>query len=244
MITLSISASLAIIFAAAVIGAIPPLLGKWNNRQLHLFIAFGAGVFIGAVFFHLIPEAMTGSPDILTNFMVLTGFMIVLIVDRLIVPRLSAASADEGVNRHLAVSLSAFAGLSIHSLVAGFSLGAGLVSPQVAFVIVLAIISHKTIAAFSLATMLRLSNIPLKRSILLLAVFSSLTPIGALVSYFMFTTFNEAHYAIPTALAAGSFLYVASMNMLPEAFHYSESRLGPLLALSAGIAVMIAITGL
>lgn len=244
MISLSITTSLIIIFAAAVVGAIPPLLGKWDNRQLHLFIAFGAGVFIGAVFFHLIPEAMTGSPGSLTNFMVLNGFMIVLTVDKIIVPRLSLSSSDEGANRHLAVSLSAFAGLSIHSLVAGFSLGAGLVSPQMTFVIVLAIIAHKTVAAFSLATMLRLSNISLKRTIILLAVFSAITPIGALASYFLFSSFNETHYAIPTALAAGSFLYVASINMLPEAFHHSDRRLGPLLALSAGIVVMIVIAGI
>ncbi len=258
MITLSQVSSLAGILLAAVIGALPPLLGRWSDRQLHLFVAFGAGVFLGAVFFHLIPETIAAQPDlsglsggqtggltdVLTNFMILNGFMVVLFVERVLVRHRHHDCDDEAEHRHQVVGLSAFIGLSIHSLMAGFALGASFVAPRMALVIFLAIVSHKSVAAFSLATVFRLSNIPLKRALLMLAAFALCTPVGALLSLPLVHTLSEIHITIPTALAAGTFIYVATMDLLPEAFHDTRKRLGPFVALSIGILVMLLVTRL
>ncbi len=235
---------LAGILLAAIVGALPPLLGRWSDRQLHLFVAFGAGIFLGAVFFHLIPETIASQPDILTNFMILNGFMVVLFVERVLVRHTHHDCDDEAEHRHHVVGISAFIGLSIHSLMAGVALGAGFVAPRMALVIFLAIVSHKSVAAFSLATVFRLSDIPLKRSLAMLAIFALCTPIGALLSLPLVNRLSDFHIAIPTALAAGSFIYVATMDLLPEAFHDTRKRLGPFLALSIGILVMLLITRL
>lgn len=45
-----------VIFLVAAIGSILPFIRKWNTERLHNFVAFGAGVFLGAVFFHLLPD--------------------------------------------------------------------------------------------------------------------------------------------------------------------------------------------
>ncbi|UCH62764.1 MAG: ZIP family metal transporter [Fidelibacterota bacterium] len=242
MLSLSNAGSLAGILLAAVVGALPPLLGRWSDRQLHLFVAFGAGVFLGAVFFHLIPETMAAQRDVLTDFMILNGFMVVLFVERVLVRHRHHDCDDMAEHRHQVVGISAFIGLSIHSLMAGFALGASFVAPRIALVIFLAIVSHKSVAAFSLATIFRLSNIPLKRALVMLAVFALCTPVGALLSLPLLNTLSEIHITIPTALAAGTFIYVATMDLLPEAFHDTRKRFGPFVALSIGIFVMMLIT--
>lgn len=242
MLPLSFSGSLVLILIAALIGALPPLLGRWNDRQLHLFVGFGAGVFLGAVFFHLIPEAIISQPDPLTNFMILSGFMLVLFVERVLVRRNNHGRDERAERRHQVVGISAFVGLSIHGILAGFALGVGFVEPKIALVIFLAIITHKTTAAFSLATVFKLSGFPTRRSLWMLAVFALSTPAGALVSLPLLNTLNTIHFAIPTSLAAGTFIYVATMDLLPEAFHDYRKPLGPFIALSIGILLMLLVT--
>lgn len=242
MLPLSFSGSLALIFMAALIGALPPLLGRWNDHQLHLFVGFGAGVFLGAVFFHLIPEAIISQPYPLTNFMILSGFMLVLFVERVLVRRGNRAQINQAERRHQVVGISALVGLSIHGFLAGIALGVGFVEPRVALVIFLAIITHKTTAAFSLATVFKLSGFSTRRSLGMLAVFALSTPAGALFSLPLLNTLSTIHFAIPTSLAAGTFIYVATMDLLPEAFHDYRKPLGPFVALSSGILLMMLVT--
>ena len=244
MASLSNISSLLGIFLAAVLGSLPPLLGRWSDRQLHLFVAFGAGVFLGAVFFHLIPETITAQPDLLTNFMILNGFMVILFVERVLVHHRHHDSEEEAKYRHQIVGISAFIGLSIHSLMAGFALGASFAAPRLTLAIFLAIISHKSVAAFSLATVFQLSNTSLKQSLMMLGIFALCTPVGALLSMPLVNILSEIHITIPTAIAAGTFIYVATMDLLPEAFHDTRKRLGPFVALSIGILVMLLVTQL
>ncbi|MEE9162971.1 MAG: ZIP family metal transporter, partial [Candidatus Neomarinimicrobiota bacterium] len=210
---------------AAFVGALPPLLGRWSDRQLHLFVAFGAGVFLGAVFFHLVPEAMAHQPNLLTNAMILIGFMAVLLVERVLVVSRQVAGEMPGEQRHHIVGISAFVGLSLHSLAGGFVLGAGLIAPKLALVLFLVVLSHKPVEGFTLATVFRLSELPLRRSLVLLAIFAACTPVGVLLAVAVLNSLEGTYTAIPAALAAGTFIYVATMDLLPEAFHNQQNRL-------------------
>ena len=230
------------IFLAAIIGALPPLLWHWSDRQLHLFVSFGAGVFLGTVFFHLIPETVTMESGLLNEFMLLNGFMVALFVERVLVRHTHHDCDDQSAHRHQVVGMSALIGLSIHSLTAGFALGASFSTPSLAFVIFLAIVSHKTVAAFSLATVFKLSEIPLKRAVLMLALFAACTPLGALISLPLVHLIRDIHLTVPTALAAGTFIYVATMDLLPEAFHNTRKRFATFFTLSIGILLMLFIT--
>ncbi len=227
------------IFLAAVLGALPPLLGQWSDRQLHRFVAVGAGIFLGAAFFHLIPETLIVYPGVLTNFTLLSGFMLMLFVERVVVRHRHPDCDEEVLHRHQVVSLSAFIGLSLHSLMTGLALGAGLSHGSSAPIIFLAIVSHKSVAAFSLATVFRLSELSSRHSLAYLAVFASITPIGALLSLPLMNVLTEVHLSIPNSLAAGTFIYVATMDLLPEAFHDQNRRIGTFIFLSIGILLML-----
>lgn len=227
---------IAVIFLFAIIGSILPFVRKWKSDLLHLFVAFGAGVFLGAVFFHLLP-AVKASKDAFV--FVLLGFLFVLLFEQLTTGHYEHGHQDPS-HRHDVVGMAAFAGLVVHSLTAGFALGVAAISnEELGFVVFFAVIAHKAVAAFSLSTVLRLSDFSVKKSIKLLLTFSVMTPLGAIIAYLLIDRLSPAAMEVPTALAAGTFLYVATMDLLPEAFHVQGRRVLAMLSLLLGLIVML-----
>jgi zinc and cadmium transporter len=229
------------VFLAAVLGGALPLLRAWRHNHLHVFVAFGAGVFLGAFFLHLLPDVMRAGSPTLASGLMLTGFLAVLAIERVLLRHHAFSCPDGCPHRHAIVGISSFVGLSAHSLTAGLALGVTVVAPSLGTVIFIAIIAHKATAAFSLATVFRLSNLGLRPALLLLGTFALMTPLGALLAVPLYEQLRGARLVIPTALAAGTFLYVATMDLLPEAFHEGEYRVAPFVAVVAGILVMFVI---
>jgi len=229
-----------VIFVFAMIGSILPFIKKWRSDLLHLFIAFGAGVFLGAVFFHLLPD-VSASKDVFV--FVLAGFLFVLLFEQFTAKHHDVDCGPDCPHKHDVVGLSAFVGLTIHSLTEGFGLGVGaLTNPALGLVIFIAIIAHKAVGSFSLATVLRLSSFSTKKSMTLLVIHALMTPIGALVAYKLISSLFGGASAVATALAAGTFLYVATMDLLPEAFHLHSRRGWATLSMLFGLVLMFAIT--
>lgn len=52
---------IAAIFGVAVLGGAVPFFVRWNERGLHVALALATGVFLGAVFLHLLPEVAAQS---------------------------------------------------------------------------------------------------------------------------------------------------------------------------------------
>jgi zinc transporter ZupT len=230
----------AVILLFSVVGCVLPFLRKWKSDHLHLFVAFGAGVFLGAVFFHLLPN-VKGSKDAFV--FVLAGFLFVLLFEQLTAKHHDDDCGHDCPHRHDVVGMAAFVGLVVHSLTAGFALGLSALSNEVlSAVLFFAIIAHKAVGAFSLATVLRLSSFSTWKSAMLLIVFSLMTPLGAVVAYLLMSDMRLVSIQIPTALAAGTFLYVATMDLLPEAFHIKGRRTGAVLSMFLGLGVMLAVS--
>jgi len=229
------------IFFVALLGAVPPLLKNWNSRQLHLFIAFGAGVFLGAIFLHLLPDALSEGTETLASSMVLSGFLLILLIERIIFGSHKVHCDDLCGHRHAIVGMAAMIGLSAHSLTEGISLGLGMADEGVGFVIFLAIIGHKSIDAFSLATIFRLAEFSLKKTAGLILLLSLMTPVGALITIPFLGTMKEINLAVTAGLTAGTFLYVTTMDLLPEAFHSEKERASTFVWLILGIFIMFLI---
>lgn len=228
------------IFVFAAVGAVLPFVKRWRSDVLHLFIAFGAGVFLGAVFFHLLPD-VRASKDAFV--FVLAGFLFILLFEQLTATHHDHDCGPDCPHRHDVVGSAAFVGLVIHSLTAGFALGVGILAdPRLGLVMFLAILAHKAVASFSLATVLRLSSFSVRKSAGLLTAFALMTPVGALAAYTLMSDLGPTAIQISTALAAGTFLYVATMDLLPEAFHVKGRRRGAVASLLAGLCVMLLIS--
>jgi zinc transporter ZupT len=229
------------IFFVAIAGGLPPVFRKWSDRQLHRFIAFGAGVFLGAIFLHLLPDAFAeGSAD-LTSAMVLSGFILILLAERILFGSHRIHCGEDCGHRHEVVGIVALIGLSVHSLTEGFGLGVGLLEPELGLVIFIAIIAHKATAAFSLSTIFQLARFSKKKTLGLILLFALMTPLGALISLPFIESLMDVSLAIPTGITAGTFLYVATMDLVPEAFHVDKERGESFVWLVFGILIMILI---
>ncbi|MBI4212512.1 MAG: ZIP family metal transporter [Deltaproteobacteria bacterium] len=229
-------------FLAAMIGALPPLFGRWTSRELHLFIAFGAGIFLGAIFLHILPEVATGDFGSLANAMVLTGFVGILLVERVLLAKHEQSCGAICGHGHTVIGLTAMVGLTIHNISEGLALGFGMSNPRLGFVVFLSIIAHKSVSAFSLATVFRLAGFSRKKSLLLLIIFAFTIPISALFPVLVSTDLPTSAINVASAIAAGTFLYVATCDLLPEAFHGEHQRPKTFAALISGIGIMFLLT--
>jgi zinc and cadmium transporter len=219
-------------------GGLLPLLRTWDRRAVRLLLAFGTGVFLGAVFLHMIPEAAVHLGARLGPA-VLAGFLLIYLLERFVMVH---PCEEEGCDFHR-MGIAAFVGITLHSLIDGFALGAGLSIASLSVAVTLAIVLHKLPASLALSGILLHCDYPRSRIVLMMLFFSISTPLGAVFSFGVLPelTGEALHYAI--AFSAGTFLAIATADLLPQVHSAPEGRFRNLFALFAGILVMT-LTGL
>lgn len=223
-----------IIFFSAVVGGGLVFVRKWSDDWLHLFISFGAGIFLGTVFLHLIPEAFHHEHTALSGLFLLIGFMLIFFIERFL---FSKGTGDYD-HSHKVISITALVGLSIHSIIAGFGLAVGDQFEGLGAMIFFSIIAHKSTAAFSLSSLFMLAKFSVRKRLGLLVLFALMTPLGALLFGPIFSNISEESLAPFLGLTAGTFLYVAVSELLPEVFHTKEKQYAKLALVIIGIIIM------
>ena len=209
-----------VIFAATFGVGMLTLIRKWEDEPLHLFVSFGAGIFMGVVFFHMLPEAFNSQEAGAVPVMLLAGFLLVFFVERFLI-----TTGDGGVvHEHKAIAVTALIGLTVHSIIEGFGLTMASYDSHFIDLFFYSILSHKIPAAISLASLFLLARLSKKIVVLLLLLFSLATPVGALFSFPIFSQSGSTYVAYLTALTAGSLLYIATGELLPEVFHTRSQR--------------------
>jgi len=230
------------IVVAALIGAILPLIRNWSSLQLHLFTALSAGVFIGAAFLHMIPDAMEMTSTHSALLFVLIGFIFILFAERVIMHSHAKECVEVCEHDHMLTGFTAFFGLMIHSIIAGIGLGvAVLVEPTLGVIVFAAIMAHESIELFSLSTVFKLARFENKKIFAFVIPLSLMKPAGAWIAILTFEIVAKIELGIPLALAAGTFLYVGICDLLPEAFHEEKKRYSGFILVLTGIAIMYAI---
>src|SRR5262245_34721153 len=101
------------------------LLALRLKDRLHLILGFSAGAIIGVAFFDLIPEALetageSYSPQVITTIIAL-GFVLYLILDRLIVLHRHHEHDDDHTHTHRGIFGAG--SLSVHSFLDGMGIG-------------------------------------------------------------------------------------------------------------------------
>ncbi|KAJ6253574.1 zinc transporter zip1 [Anaeramoeba flamelloides] len=110
------------------------------------------------------------------------------------------------------ISFILFVSLSFHSLLAGMSFG--IATRKEIIPILVAILSHKASAAFSLGvSLVRAYDKKLKFIISEVLVFSLTTPIGSIIGWVMSDYSGEKIINVFLALASGSFLFVSMIEI-------------------------------
>ena len=182
-----------------------------HNPFLESADAFASGIFLGAALFHLLPDAIAHFAALgnhhypLAELFCALGFLILLFLERLSQRNFFIFTAPYMI----AIILI------IHSLIEGAALGAN-TTLATAAIIFIAIIAHKSSESFALAVILNRSQLALRRIILLVGIFSIMTPIGialgTILTSFLQVKTGQILTAGFNAFAAGTFLYMSTLH--------------------------------
>lgn len=232
--------ALVMLVGSYVAGSIPLNVSMSEDKLLKVTV-FGAGLLVGTALAVIIPEGVralfsertvlvtkdyTPEPSkqddlhSVIGISLVLGFVFMLIVDQMSSKYNDASNPTEK-------NITATVGLVVHAAADGVALGAAATTSHadVELIVFLAIMLHKAPAAFGLVTFLLHAGLERNRIRKHLLVFSCAAPLLALLTYFgigneskqTLSDFNATGIAM--LFSAGTFLYVATVHVLPELTH-------------------------
>jgi zinc and cadmium transporter len=246
------------ILGGAVAGGVLPLVGPM--RRSDQLLSFSGGVMLGAAFFHMLPEAVALGGAATVPWALL-GFLVLYLLERFVLVHICA---EPGMNQALATAtvhephqhpghvqgdeagcevhtlgLAAWIGMSIHTMVDGFALGAANHEAGLGLLVFIAILAHKVPSSFSLSAILRSEGYGRPKALWMNAFFALMVPTGAgvylalrnLVTLDRFTAFA-------LAFSGGTFLHLSLSDILPDLHRRAGSKARVTVALLAGLALM------
>jgi zinc transporter 1/2/3 len=255
-----------IVFAAGVLlvglaGALSPwAIGiRSKGRALDLGNTFAGGVLAAAGLVHLLSDAAADFDHVLPNveypfasLLAGAGFFLILLIEGVIAPggHQTAPSRDSSATQHevggppqqsrTAAPILLLV-LSIHSLILGLALGAQATLAGI-LTVFLAVIAHKGVAGFALGISYRRSNFTPRRAAPRLTLFAGMTPLGILLGAIAgaaLTTHAAGLFeAIFNALGAGTFIYIATLDIIRTEFSDPHYRGEKWISACGGFAIM------
>jgi zinc and cadmium transporter len=268
---LALSVYTGAILLGALAGGALPLFAR--VRRSDLLLSFSAGVMLGAAFFHMLPEAVEGAgrravPFVLVGFLFLYLLERFVLVHVCAEPgpnaRLFSRGAplphhpDEHDHEHHGraepdpdgtgcdvhtLGLAAWLGMSVHTLVDGFALGAASIEAELGFLVFAAILAHKIPNSFSLSAILLSEGYSRGRAVAMNAVFALMVPAGAGIYMLLRDAVHAERFtSLALAVSAGTFLHLALSDILPDLHRSGASKWRLSAAMVAGLAVMGALT--
>lgn len=221
-----------------------PLIVTMSEEKLKNVSIFGAGLLVGTALTVIIPEGIrslydesnleaktletSGAPpghkhsadehSSTIGLSLVLGFVFMMLVDQV------SSRRKEGSNER---NLTATIGLVVHAAADGVALGAAATTSHsdVEIIVFLAIMLHKAPAAFGLVSFLLHEGIERQRIRKHLLIFSLSAPLLTLLTYFGIGSEQKETLeslnatGIAMLFSAGTFLYVATVHVLPELTH-------------------------
>jgi len=224
---------------------------------------FAGGVLAGAGLVHLLSGGADGFRSLAPGvnypvaFMLAgAGFLLILLIEAVIAadpdPGESplhcgsrGASHEIGPRAHTAVThpfvLVLLLVLSVHSIIVGMALGAQS-SVSAALIVFIAIMAHKSMAGFALGVAYRRTGSSLREARSVAVFFSSMTPLGILaataVDALVSSAARQWFEAIFDSVGAGTFLYIATLDIIRTEFELPGDRWQKWLLAALGFGIM------
>ena len=215
--------------------------------------AIGAGVLIGSAFLVILPEALeifegheeegheeegheeeSHIEPSTIGLAILGGFVLMLLLETFGLPHAVHHDEDKDL-----LGLSATIGLIVHAIVDGIAVGASVSSStETGLVVFVAIMLHKGPAAFGLSSFLKHIKIPASKSKIYLFSFALASPIASILTFFILkdTSFaTNDNIGLALLFSAGTFIYVATVDVLPEVHSHDHNQDSPVWSVILGI---------
>ncbi len=213
---------------------------KFVQKYSFYVVSLAAGVLLGTAFFHILPEA---SELVEQDFFlwVLLGFVLFFVVEALV--GFHACREEEGKHHDHVLGPVAGLGILLHSLLDGIAIGIGYeIDPQLGLVTALAVMIHELPEGIFTFSILMHSGMKLKKAVWASAAVALATPLGTVLTLAFFPGLSIEILGKLLAIAAGSFLYIAASDLVPES-HKSRSLTVSLFML-LGLVLMFLLSGL
>jgi len=197
---------------------------KLLDKILLILVSFSAGALIGGAFFHLIPEALekAGLENSLSVFLyVILGFCTFFILENFIKWHHHHAREHPKI---MPFSYLILVSDAVHNFIDGLIIaGSFATSFSVGMITTLAVALHEIPQEIGDFGILIYGGIK-KIKALFLNFLSAITVVfGGVVGYFISETIENSIVFL-LAFAAGSFIYVASSDLIPEIKHEKSPR--------------------
>jgi zinc transporter ZupT len=192
------------------IGGSMPLITKViDDRRMHLLLAFSGSFLLGITCLHLLPETFNDLPG-KAGIYLLGGFFLQLLIQRAThgVEHGHAHVHDHG---HGIPVVSIIIGLSVHAFMEGLPLGFNYHNHSTNPSLFLAVGAHKLPEAMLLCILLK-QVYSIRKTLMLLLLFSTITPISALLATKLGTSYNAISQAVTVVIpiVAGAFIHIAT----------------------------------
>lgn len=198
----------------ATIAGIYLVLAKepWARRNTIYLISFSAGVLLSVAIGHLLPEAQELSPHALIWF--LASFIFFYIIEHGIILHSCRENGECPVHP---IDKIALLGIGFHSLLDGVVIGVGFeISFSLGIIATLSVLLHELPEGISTVSVLLHSGYDRKKAVFYSWLVALATPFGAILSYLLVKNISQNILGALLAIAAGSFLYVAASDLIPE----------------------------
>ena len=247
----------------ALLGGLPPILSKIKDNQetLRRITGIASGILLASALLVVIPEGFElatgeheesgeeeeGVGNLLIGGAVLAGFLMMLILEGSgighAVHEEHHDHRDEHGHEHVHHRNSPWIivlGLSLHSAADGLAIGSAAAgsTEAVTALVALAVLIHKVPAAFSLGVFSMHERENRNDSVRDIVMFSLATPVMILVSFYTLQGMDDHLIALVMLFAAGTFLYVATVDTLPD-IHNPETGRAAVRNVLIGVVVMI-----
>jgi zinc transporter ZupT len=201
------------------------------RTRIHLLMAFGAGVLVGAACLDLLPAAVSAADAInwparfVFEYAAL-GAALFFFLRRVAVSRAVSGKADRTAGRVSAVVLI------LHSTLDGTAIfAASTISLQMGLIVGLGIVAHDSCDGLNTVLLSTRGGAPEWKDYGLLAL-DALAPIaGGLIASHFFSV-SQPLVTVFLSLAGGSFLFTALLDLLPEAYRIRKHLSIPALSFS------------
>ncbi|XP_015920694.1 zinc transporter ZIP9 isoform X2 [Parasteatoda tepidariorum] len=173
-----------------------------------------------------IPEIHDFEPHSVIGVALVLGFIFMLLIDQISSAHsLHSSTADvESSSKQDRHKITATIGLVVHAAADGVALGAAVTTSHtdIEMIVFTAIMLHKAPAAFGLVTFLMhegLDRVKIRKHLL---IFALAAPVLAIITYFGISQSTKERLSsmnatgIAMLFSAGTFLYVATVHVLPE----------------------------
>jgi zinc and cadmium transporter len=177
-----------------------------------VLVSLSAGALMGGAFLHLIPESIEGANGSNIFIVVLIGFIIFFIIEKILHWR---HCHDGKCDVHTFHYMNLI-GDSIHNFIDGLIIAAGfMVSIPLGFTTTIAIVAHEIPQEIGDFGVLIYGGFEKKKALILNFLVAFTIVIGGFVGYLL-SNIIENYVYILLSFAAGGFIYIAATDLIPE----------------------------